>query len=73
MCENQDSRLESIKSYVGALTQTTPAPHPQARILESDALPYKARLGPETQPWQSRPEESPIHRCTSLRDRKLTA
>lgn len=73
MCENQDSRLESIKSYVGALTQTAPAPHSQVRIQESDELPYKARPGPGTQPWQSRPAESPIHRHTSWRDRNLTA
>ena len=56
-------------SLFDSFTQTTPAPHPQARIQESDALPCKVRPDPEIQPWQSRPEESPIHRCTSLRDR----
>ena len=60
-------------SDLNFIMQTAPEPHSQARIQESDALSYKDRPGPGTQPWQSRPEESPIHRCTSLRDRMLTA
>ena len=59
--------------YLNRLTQTAPTLYPQTKTLESDALPYKARSGPGTQPWQSRPAESLTHICTSLRDRGLTA